>query len=362
MKADTQRAAIKEATSTDYFDKHDTLAALAKPWLASDCPNSRLERRPGMVKLQTRIVANLVEFFGSRQVREIRPVMIPAYAAWRQKKCHKGTGDRTVDLDLVTLSCILTFGVLNGQLDQNPIKYCRPKYSKSSDVSHARERMPATATVIHRLADAFFGNVRSEVFGWVCLFSMFTGCRRSELVKLRMDAGGVADPGFVQWRPQTAAAEPGAPLGLLHIERSKHGTNPEVIIGPEFANMIASHRRWHAARFPENPYYFPGRDGRKAVDIGSFGHALRRQCADLGLLHISPHGFRSYYVTKRRSDGVADQMIAAEIGDATVALMATTYGQRPKSWIGGEALGWLPKDGLPAWARWNDAATKIVTL
>jgi hypothetical protein len=49
----------------------------------------------------------------------------------------------------------------------------------------------------------------------------------------------------------------------------------------------------------------------------ALAHALERICRNYGLPHITPHGLRSFYVTKRRSDGASDIVIAGEIGDRT---------------------------------------------
>jgi hypothetical protein len=65
-------------------------------------------------------------------------------------------------------------------------------------------------------------------------------------------------------------------------------------------------------------------------------------------------GFRSFYVTKRHSDGATDTVIAGEIGDKTVALRQTTCGERPKNWIGGEPIRWLPAHGKPSWQSWQN--------
>ena len=46
-------------------------------------------------------------------------------------------------------------------------------------------------------------------------------------------------------------------------------------------------------------------------------------------------------------------MIAGEIGDKTVGLMQTTYGERPKNWLSGEPLRWVPKEGEPIGACWK---------
>ncbi|MFO1514270.1 MAG: hypothetical protein U1F83_15390 [Verrucomicrobiota bacterium] len=359
LAATTARAAFKEVADASWRESADTVAALAKLWLDADCPNSRLEPQPHRVAAQAKRVENLLCYFGKQHPDDVRLTLLPAYAAWRKRRCRKSTGERTVDMDLVTLSNVLTYGVLKGICEFNAIRTNRPKYRKASDVRHARVVMPPSADAIHQLADYFFSDFRSEVFGWQALFAMFTGTRTSELLRLRTDARTIDDPGFIQWARNP---KPDGPLGLLHIQRSKHGMNPEVIIGAEFADMLACHKRWRLDRYPRNPFYLPGKLDKTPVESTSFGHALRRACRDIGLPHITPHGFRAYYVTKRRSDGVPDTIIASEIGDATVSLMHTTYGDRPKSWLGGEPLGWMPAAGLPAWARWQPEILKVVKL
>jgi integrase len=201
--------------------------------------------------------------------------------------------------------------------------------------------MPLDAGVIHRLCEYFLNTVRSEVFCWQSLFQMFTGCRSSELRRLRLDAKA-GEPGHIA-------------NGFLHLgRRSKSGVNPYCPIGPEFGQMLNCFHRWHTARHPRAKVYFPGPFG-DVVDAGSHGHALSRACGQLALPKITPHGFRAYYVTKRRRDGAMDSHVAAEIGDKTVALISQTYGDEP----GGKPLAWTPEGQLPVWLRWQPEAAKI---
>jgi hypothetical protein len=59
---------------------------------------------------------------------------------------------------------------------------------------------------------------------------------------------------------------------------------------------------------------------------------------------------RAYYVTARRSQGISDAQIAAEIGDSTGAsIISSTYGAVPPNWRGGGKIGWLPANGPAAW-------------
>ena len=59
---------------------------------------------------------------------------------------------------------------------------------------------------------------------------------------------------------------------------------------------------------------------------------LRVACKTLGLGHVTPHGLRSYFVTRARESGLTDAEIASLIGDKTgPAIIPHTYGDvRPE--------------------------------
>jgi hypothetical protein len=120
--------------------------------------------------------------------------------------------------------------------------------------------------------------------------------------------------------------------------------NPFAEIHDHLAQLIQAHRQWLGDR---SVWYFPGRDPSQPVSLTSLTSALLRMTGN----RVNSHGLRSFYVTTRRSQNVSDAQIAAEIGDQTVALISTTYGDRPPSWWNGnKPMSWLPA-GLPAWAR-----------
>lgn len=345
LKARTAKAAIKENANTNWHAPGGSFQELATAYLAAHCPNRRLEpRADAFTADETKRVQRLQKFFGRQPAATLRLADLPRYHAWRTKPGNHrfGTGNRAVDKELVTLSNVINFGVGMGLLEFNYLARGRPRYRRESDVRHSRDVAPASTEIIHQLGRFFLDQTRSEVFCWIGLFAQFTGCRTSELLRLRLDA-----------EPEQAGWLEGNMLFLGR--RSKHGVNPWSIIGPEFAEMITAFQTWHAARFPKNPYFFPSPFGKNPVDAGSFGHALTRACAALKLTHITPHGYRSFHVTKRRSDGATDVQIAGEIGDKTVTLMQTTYGRRPENWRGGKPLTWLPQDSLPVWQIWLPA-------
>lgn len=124
---------------------------------------------------------------------------------------------------------------------------------------------------------------------------------------------------------------------------------------------------WHDTRYPKSPWFFPSYSApEQAVGVQSLAHALRREVTELieaGKLpqdaRRTSHGMRAFYVWVRRSEGIADGIIAAEIGDVTGAAIITKhYGPLPPNWRDSKEgkVTWLPgvdketgKQILPAW-------------
>lgn len=341
----TKREAIAAAQNADSM-RSDTFGALAKLYEAAGCPNRRLETRTAaFIQAETVRLKNVVRFFGHFEPDKIRLPVLPQYAAWRMRQVRTaGKGQRTVDMDLNTLSNVLQYGITIQQIETNHIRHNRPRFRRAADVNHSRTRMPESAAEIHALSGYFLESVRSEVFAWVNFFQMFTGCRTVELLRLRLDAA-----------PEAAGH---VANGYLHLgRRAKSGVNPFCPVGAEFAQMLDCFHRWHAARFPRSPWYFPGPTG-EPVDTGSHGHALVRGCAAIGLRHITPHGFRAYCATKLLREGRTHAEVAAHIGDKTTALIGSTYADAP----GGKKLFYVPANRLPAWNRWQPEAAKIARI
>jgi integrase len=245
-------------------------------------------------------------------------------------------GNCTVDKELQTLSMAFTYAVRSGITPSNPIRHDRPRYDRPSMARHARDCMPASGTELHRLAHALADDPRGEVLAWQCLFSALTGCRTGEILRMRFDAAP-RKAGFVEgdW---------------LWIERLKGGVNPFVVLHPDLRACMAAHRAWHAEKHPDSPWWFPSPEaGIGPVDNASLVHALKRISAALGLGARTGHGLRAFYVTVRRSAGISDGQVAAEIGDKTSSLISTTYGQIPPGWRGGPDLSWRPANDPPFW-------------
>jgi integrase len=301
-------------------------------------------RRPRIDKTrdsEERNATNLRRLLGRMPTSEITVQTCDRYCDLRRQEFAAGSrpGNRTIDLELQTLSNAFNHAVRTGIALRNPLMAGRPRYSLASQARHARDCMPASGDELHRIAHALADDPRSESLAWEYLFLALTGCRTNEILSLRMDAGP-RQPGSIEgdW---------------LWVKRSKRGVNPYVLLHPDLRECIDAHRRWHRARFPGCPWWFPGRSAARkglSVDKSSLAHAMPRAVAALGLNgDRTAHGARAFYVTVRRSAGISDAQIAAEIGDKSVDLISTTYGQIPPGWRGGPELSWRPLEGKAFW-------------
>lgn len=279
-------------------------------------------------------------FWSARSSLDVNSSTPLAYGNYRK-------APRCADLELYTLSNALTSGVRMDFIPSNSIAYHWPRFHRAADGKHWREFAPAAGDVLHMLAPSQLSAPPTEALGWQLLFEAFTGCRTSEILDLRMDAKDNSTPGFIEgdW---------------LWLKRRKNGTNPFALIHPALRQAIEAHREWHARRFPGHPMWIPHRFNRaRSADVGALTQALRRICPLLGLPKRTSHGLRAYYVTVRRSQGISDAQIAAEIGDATgAAIIAETYGAVPPNWQGGQDLGFMSVDAPPSWLQTSFAPIK----
>jgi integrase len=110
---------------------------------------------------------------------------------------------------------------------------------------------------------------------------------------------------------------------LLHVKREKRGIVPWVPMLSEMEALLRDMRKRVTSYllFP-SPF-----EPEKARDASAIRHRLTAACEALGIGHVTPHGLRSYFVTRARESGLSDAEIAMLIGDKTgPAIIAQTYG------------------------------------
>jgi integrase len=88
------------------------------------------------------------------------------------------------------------------------------------------------------------------------------------------------------------------------------------------------HRATPDSFFGSNYLLFPSPfDPKKPADHSAICRRLSAACQKLELGYVTPHGLRSYFVTRARESGLSDAEMAILIGDKTgPAIIAHTYG------------------------------------
>jgi hypothetical protein len=234
-------------------------------------------------------------------------------------------------------------------LKANPIA-SRVRYYSKTDAKHCREFAPTDVDELHRIAGIIMSNSRSETLGWQLLFEGMTGLRCEEAVILRMDA---------------RADEPGGLTldgGSICVRRAAKSQryNYYLEANEGLKLVMAAHKIWHAARYPNSPWYFPGRKGEGVsnhVDKSALTKLLDRlyKRRILAKKYTSHGAGRAFYVLVRRSQRIPDPQIAYELNQTGgVATLEQVYGLPPEHWKNGNApmLSWIPK--RPAWTRIKD--------
>lgn len=309
-------------------------------WRAADCPKRNGEKSDGnQLHATCRKLDTLAEWWGAKTPAEVTAQTCQEYANSRRRQIRAGVdGGRSIDLELSTLSSALHFAVLEGLAEFNALAGARPRFYQASKARHCRDFAPVSGDDLHALATALFESPRSECLGWQVLVQAMTGCRTSEVLRLRWDAKSRSDAGFVEGE-------------WLWLRRSKGGVNPFAVVHPALKECLAALSDWRRRRFPGSPWFFPSPyDETRHVDSTALIHALKRISPLVSKGKRTAHGLRAFFVTVRRSQGISDAQVAAEIGDATgAAIVASTYGAVPPNWRGGPEIGFMPLDGLPAW-------------
>jgi integrase len=304
-------------------------------------PNKSGHSRQDVTQPQS-AVPFLREFFGKTPVSDLKESTLDDYHEWRINRIAKGDGHRTTDLDIQTLSVALSWARRKDLISSNPIER-RQRYTDPRTVRHAKDVAPNDMRVVHRLAARFFTRPNSEVLGWQLLFAAMTGQRTEEVLSLRSDAAA-EEPG---WMTKDG--------GTLYVRRVKNKgrENPCVCVNDDLRRLLEAHANWKAKRYPNCPWYFPGRDGKAILSAGALAKALRKRKGK----RVTPHGLRALYVKVRRSNGIPDNQIAWELNHTSgVSTLEDVYGGIPPHWMSGNGpkLTWIPGkpawEGIPTWA------------
>lgn len=331
-RSDHQRS--KLGLTKDPYSASLSVLQILDIYQAAGFPDSHgRQRNTRTAEDEKKRLPRLREWFKAKSVDDLSFATMQAYGTSRGNT-------RAAELDLYTLRNALKHAALSGRIKQEPVSHW-PKFTRTTEVRHCRDNAPQSGNELHLIANELFGHGQTEPLAWLFLILALTGCRISEVLALRMHASNKTEPGFIQedW---------------LWLKRKKGGVNPFALLHPPLKECILAHHNWHQQRFPKHPAWIPHRFSfDEPVSHCSLNNALVRVTKKLGLPHRHTHALRAFFVTVRRSQGVSDAQIAAEIGDVTGAtIIAQVYGAIPPNWRGGPSISFLPTEGKPAWFKW----------
>lgn len=350
-----------------------TLASLAAIYTAAGLPDTRRRLRTGTAHNEaTRQLNAILQHLGRRDPLTLTRADLHQYHTRRiaqiQSSC--GPGHRTVELEINILSNLLTWATNHGHLKENPIRDGRPTFRHAEDIKSCNQYMPDSDDELHTLAHFFFDGPRStHALGWQLLLEALTGCRTSEILRLRWSASKTGPTAEAGYKDDHA----------LYIARAKKGIHPYILLETipghtPLRQCLTALRNWHTTHYRWSPWMLPGRDGTTPPDKKSLTHALQRATNILNLPKRTSHGLRAYHVRALRSMGIDDSEIAKRLGHRSgVALVERTYGVSEPGWFNSGVMNFLPtpvdklKDSAnaitPAWERWlpdTPEAAKII--
>lgn len=351
-----------------------TLQVLAEDWFNLGLPDDGGHPRDQKAADQLKWFTNqALKWWGPRPALSITQAHMLDFAAWRRSKCAesgRGTGDRSVDLELAALSSMCQWAAAAQKVSSNPFAD-RPRFRRPEDIRHCHEFMPESDEQWHAVLNWF----------WTTQYNQDDLSNRYKAAELdlrtRVAGAWLAWCGLVGLRPEepqylfryaTLQSPPTSPdrlppgtifptrdgLRKMKIVRTKHGQNPYVVIHAAAADFLDHWSRWLGANIKPaidslaQPWFPDPLKPSVPLCAGDFSILNKRlddACVACGSRKLKPKGFgRAYYVRVRRSQGAADPAIACELGQTTNGeLIRETYGN-PDDMVGGALFDWLPED------------------
>jgi len=298
-----------------------TVGEILSSYVEAGCPTRKMQAKsPYTVKNELYCLNPIRAYFGDKPAVTLTLDDCDRYLDWRasgayiakfnvrgkpQTMVTRG-GKRAVDLELVVLGNSLSLAVRRGLLSSNPLAG-RSRYTCASEVRHCREVAP-TPDGLQKIESWLRGRNEHEVADVVC-FLAYSGLRIGEALPMEWE--------MVDWQEK-----------MLHVKRQKKGIVPWVPILSEMDALLRNMQK-RATSYILFPSPF---EPQRPCDASAIRRRLKAACETLELGHVTPHGLRSYFVTRARESGLSDAEIAMLIGDKTgPAIIAHTYGDvRPE--------------------------------
>lgn len=294
-----------------------TVADLLTAWQEAAAPTLK----PKTVDDYSRVSArHILPALGRVRLSKLEPAHIERMLASIQRGGHR----RTAVLVYAILHRACTFGVRWRWLSENPLdRVQRPQH-------HARRKALWSPEQLR----AFLAGARDHWLFPLWYILIASGCRLGELLALRwqdvdLEGGSITVTRtlqrvagqVVEGEPKTAsgARTVALPAEALQVLRQQRGR--QVLAGMA-ADLV-----------------FANRKGRP-LHHSTVEHALRRECARLGLPAMAPHGLRHLHASLLLDQGLPVPVVSARLGHATPAVTMAVYAHaiRRQGDAGAEAI------------------------
>ena len=299
---------------------------LIADYIAAGHPTKKMQKKaPNTVQREFNLLKPVLRWWGDKNPSAVSLADCDQYRTWRNSGAFvsqfklrghvavrntKG-GDRTVDLELDTLSSVFHLAHRSNKIKHHPL-HGRGKYVSAADVRHCREVAPDPKGL--KKLEQYFRSRNEDDVADCIIFMAYTGLRIGEALVRR-------------W------AEVNFSEGILDVKREKRGIYPWVTIADELKALLTDMQQRRQAEEPQSELLFPSPfDPTVPRDQSAIRSRIKTACRVLKIGHVTPHGLRSFFVTCARESGVADATIAMLIGDKSgPSLIANTYGDvRPE--------------------------------
>jgi len=241
----------------------------------------------GLATDQSRYETYIKPILGSKEPSELVPLDIDRLRIKLQKKKAPGTVKNVLEL----LRRIVNFGVKKHLCDGLAFKIEMPRVNNLKTEDLNQKQLKALFEAIDKAEDKDAANMM--------LMALYTGMRRGELFELRWN-----DIDFER--------------GFIHIRDPKGKADQKIPLNDAAREVLESQER------SKSPYVFPGRGGKKRVDIRKPVNAIKK-AAGLPKEFRPLHGLRHVYASMLASSGQVDLYTLQKLLTHKSPLMTQRY-------------------------------------
>jgi integrase len=240
----------------------------------------------GMVTDENRYGKHLKPLFGGKEPQALTPFEVDRLRLTMLKTHKPGTVKNTLEL----LRRLINFGVKKHLCQAPPFIIEMP-------MTHSLKTEDLTTEQLSRLLEAISESTNIQAAAFMKM-ALFTGMRRGELFRLQW-----ADIDFER--------------GFIHLRSPKGGADQKIPLNPAARGVLANHPRL-------SEYVFPGRGGRKRVDITKQVNRIKK-VAGLPKEFRALHGLRHVYASMLASSGQVDLYTLQKLLTHKSAAMTQRY-------------------------------------